>query len=107
MSTLLDRLSQLQNLVKRDPSSYAEEFRLQAGAFAAELGILRLRLHEDNEAFRQLAMFMTHVAPSFPADCAALPPARRAPFVNLPHFLQPAADPAPALLAGRASCDGR
>ena len=73
MSTLLDRLSALQNNVRRDPSSYGEEFRLQHGAFQAELGILQLHLHKDNEAFRQLTSFMTHVAPCFPKDCAGLP----------------------------------
>ena len=72
-SALLDKLSSLQNHVKRDPSSYAEEFRLQAAAFASELALLRLHVGRDSEPFRQLASFMAHVAPYFPAECAELP----------------------------------
>ena len=49
---LLDRLSALQNRVKRDPAAYADEFALQAAAFAAELAALSV--HELDERISQL-----------------------------------------------------
>ena len=56
----IDRLSALQNLIKRDPASYADEFRLQLRAFGAALGVLRLAPHAPSESFRQLVLFLAH-----------------------------------------------
>jgi protein SDA1 len=73
MAALPDRLSALQNVVKRDPASYADEYRAQARAFDAELALVRLRLSADSASFRALALFIAHCAPSFPGEPCALP----------------------------------
>ena len=74
MSAVLpDRLSALQNAVKRDPSSYMDEYRAQVRAFESELALLRLKLSTDSESFRALALFIAHCAPSFPDEVCALP----------------------------------
>jgi len=83
----LDRLIVLQNLVKRDPSSYVDEFHLQLKNFHAELDILRLGAGggaggnatfgqgsaDGREDFKALTLFLAHVSHCFPVECAAFP----------------------------------
>jgi protein SDA1 len=72
-SATIDRLPQLQNLIKRDPDAYVDEFRLQHAAFQAELALLRAHPNADSESFRQLAMFVAHVCTCYKAETAEFP----------------------------------
>jgi protein SDA1 len=91
-----DRLAVLQNLVKRDPSAYSEEFKLQVWSFSyvwlpgspvvaiplqhasflATLEIFKLSPSSDPEAFKALIHFLAHTAPCYAQSdpaVAALP----------------------------------
>ena len=62
------RLPQLQNLIKRDPASYREEFLQQHKHFASELEIFRLRPTSIAERFCELLGFISQVASCYPED---------------------------------------
>ena len=55
------RLSQLQNLCKRDPLGYSDDYRTQAKRFKAELNILKLNPGSENEPFVELLQFICAV----------------------------------------------
>jgi len=57
-------LVQLQNLCKRDPASYKDEFMLQYKHFQTELQIFQLKPAKDSEMFRSLITFVSHVCNS-------------------------------------------
>jgi hypothetical protein len=56
------KLPQLQNLVKRDPSAYREEYLQQKRAYEAEARLFTLRPSRDSPRFLELVTFMSHVA---------------------------------------------
>eukprot|EP00520_Triparma_pacifica_P003600 CAMPEP_0118640400 /NCGR_PEP_ID=MMETSP0785-20121206/4735_1 /TAXON_ID=91992 /ORGANISM="Bolidomonas pacifica, Strain CCMP 1866" /LENGTH=511 /DNA_ID=CAMNT_0006531789 /DNA_START=24 /DNA_END=1556 /DNA_ORIENTATION=- len=55
------RLSQLQNLCKRDPLGYSDDYRTQLNRFNAELTLLNLDPGKENEEFVELMQFVTAV----------------------------------------------
>ena len=55
------KLPQLQNLIKRDPTAYREEFEQQRRHFESELEIFKLRPTADSERFTDLVGFMAQV----------------------------------------------
>ena len=55
-------LPQLQNLIKRDPDSYQEEFNQQYLHFESELAIFQLKPDQESEHFGNLVMFLCHVS---------------------------------------------
>jgi protein SDA1 len=59
------KLPQLQNLIKRDPSAYREEFLQQKRAFEAEARLFTLRPSRDSPRFLELVTFMSHVLPCY------------------------------------------
>ena len=66
-STFLDgKLGQLQNLVKRDPAAYKEEFLQQHQYFLSELEIYKLDPAKKADHFSALISFLAHVAQVFP-----------------------------------------
>lgn len=67
------RLPQLQNMIKRDPESYREEFLQQQHHFLSELEIFKLNPSVDGKTFGTLANFLSHVAACFPEECKDLP----------------------------------
>jgi len=67
------KLPQLQNLIKRDPASYKEEFLMQKRHFDSELDIFKLRPTKESERFTELVTFMSHVAVCYKDECALLP----------------------------------
>jgi len=69
----VDKLPQLQNLIKRDPPAYLEEFRMQKRHFYSEFDIFKLRPTKNSDRFIDLIDFMSHVAPSYKQECANLP----------------------------------
>jgi len=67
------KLPQLQNLIKRDPAAYKDEFMMQKRHFDSELEIFKLRPTKDSERFTELVTFMSHVASCYASDCAEVP----------------------------------
>lgn len=52
----------LQNLIKRDPNSYEQEFEQQYQHFKASLAIVRLRPSAADDHFESLVTFVSHVS---------------------------------------------
>jgi protein SDA1 len=66
-------LPQLQNLIKRDPPSYREEFLQQWRHYESSLAIFRLKPDAEAKEFQELVTFLAHVAPCYPKESAAFP----------------------------------
>ena len=67
------KLPQLQNLIKRDPEAYKDEFELQFRHFQSELEIFQLRPTSDSDRFTDLLTFMSHVSVCYREKCANIP----------------------------------
>ncbi|XKL67457.1 hypothetical protein PGB90_002948 [Kerria lacca] len=59
---LPDNLPQLQNLIKRDPASYRDEFLQQQRHYQSILEIFALQPSDYNKSLNELVMFMAQVA---------------------------------------------
>ena len=70
---LPNNLPQLQNLIKRDPESYKEEFLQQLRHFASTLQVFELTPTEFNENLDELIMFLAQVAKCYPDDLSEYP----------------------------------
>ena len=70
---LPNNLPQLQNLIKRDPESYKEEFLQQMRHFNSTLQVFELTPAEFNENLHELIMFLAQVAKCYPEDLANYP----------------------------------
>ena len=70
---LPNNLPQLQNLIKRDPESYKEEFSQQLRHFSSTLQVFELTPTEFNENLHELIMFLAQVAKCYPDDLANYP----------------------------------
>ncbi|KAJ2505680.1 Severe Depolymerization of Actin [Coemansia sp. RSA 2049] len=70
---LLNNLPQLQNLIKRDPPSYQEEFQQQLHHFEASLAIFELKPEEEAKEFGELINFVAQVAKCYPEQCSQFP----------------------------------
>lgn len=71
VGSVIERLSNLQNLIKRDSNAYSDEFKLQHRNFLAELDIFRLSPSSDAETFKALVTFLSHVSPCYPGAWGA------------------------------------
>lgn len=58
---LPDNLPQLQNLIKRDPTSYKEEFVQQHNHYLSLLEVFRLNPSQENKSLDDLVMFIAQV----------------------------------------------
>ncbi|PNF39265.1 SDA1-like protein [Cryptotermes secundus] len=63
---LPDNLPQLQNLIKRDPASYKDEFLLQYRHYQCMLDVFRLHPSEFNKSLDDLVMFIAQVSHCYP-----------------------------------------
>ncbi|KAI9202331.1 SDA1-domain-containing protein [Polychytrium aggregatum] len=70
---IASNLPQLQNLVKRDPISYKEEFLQQWRHFESGLAIFALKPDEEAKQFGELITFLSHVSSCYPKECATFP----------------------------------
>lgn len=70
---LPENLPQLQNLIKRDPESYHEEFLQQYQHFQNTLEVFQLSPDEPNKTLDDLVMFMAQVAQCYPKDLEKFP----------------------------------
>ena len=67
------KLPQLQNLIKRDPAAYRDEFLMQKRHFDSELEIFKMRPTKDCDRFTELISFMSHISSCFPEECKEVP----------------------------------
>ncbi|KAK7086656.1 Protein SDA1 [Halocaridina rubra] len=70
---LPNNLPQLQNLIKRDAASYADEFERQHSVYAATIVIFEQNPSVYNEQLHELVMFMAQVAHCYPEQLNEFP----------------------------------
>ncbi|KAI8904308.1 SDA1-domain-containing protein [Gorgonomyces haynaldii] len=70
---LSNNLPQLQNMIKRDPMSYKQEFLIQKRHFESQVSIFHMKPDDDYPEFEDLIMFMSQVSMCYPQDCLELP----------------------------------
>jgi protein SDA1 len=66
-------IPQLQNLIKRDPASYQEEFEQQYRYFESTLQVFKLEPTEYNKTLEEIVMFLAQVAKCYPEQLAKFP----------------------------------
>ncbi|KAH9967129.1 protein required for actin cytoskeleton organization and cell cycle progression [Russula dissimulans] len=66
-------LPQLQNLIKRDPVSYKEEFLQQWNHYNSTRQIFQINPDEEAAHFRELVTFISQVAQFYPAETSDFP----------------------------------
>ncbi|KAM9734617.1 protein SDA1 homolog [Menidia menidia] len=69
---LPNNLPQLQNLIKRDPQSYVEEFLQQYRHYQSNVQIFRLQPDKPNKELADLVMFLAQVGHCYPQQLSAL-----------------------------------
>ncbi|KAH9946401.1 SDA1-domain-containing protein [Epithele typhae] len=70
---LTSNLPQLQNLIKRDPPAYKEEFLQQWNHYNSIRQIFQINPDENAQHFRELVSFMAQVAQCYPKETSELP----------------------------------
>lgn len=70
---LTSNLPQLQNLIKRDPTSYKDEFLQQWNHYNSIRLIFHLNPDEHAHHFRELVAFIAQVATCYPKETAEFP----------------------------------
>ncbi|TFK96873.1 actin cytoskeleton organization and cell cycle progression protein [Pterulicium gracile] len=70
---LTANLPQLQNLIKRDPDAYREEFQQQFNHFSSIRQLFQTNPDEQAQHFRELVTFISHVAQCYPKETASFP----------------------------------
>ncbi|CAK1547148.1 unnamed protein product [Leptosia nina] len=70
---LPNNLTQLQNLVKRDPDSYKDEFRQQLAHFETTLEIFNLNPTQYNKKLDEQAMFLAQVTQCYQSEMKNFP----------------------------------
>jgi len=72
-SKLVLNLPQLQNCIKRDPSTYEEEFRVQLRHYESVLQILMFNPAYFDRDFESLVMFLAHTVPCYKKQSKEFP----------------------------------
>ncbi|KAI0822667.1 SDA1-domain-containing protein [Trametes gibbosa] len=70
---LTSNLPQLQNLIKRDPTAYKEEFLQQWNHYNSICQIFQINPDENAQHFRELVSFIAHVSQCYPKETADFP----------------------------------
>lgn len=70
---LTSNLPQLQNLIKRDPVAYKEEFLQQWNHYNSIYQIFKINPEEQAQHFKELAAFISQVATCYPKETAEFP----------------------------------
>ena len=70
---LTSNLPQLQNLIKRDPAAYKEEFLQQWNHYNSIRQIFQINPDEQAQHFRELVSFIAQVAQCYPKETADFP----------------------------------
>lgn len=69
----MENLLQLQNLIKRDKDSYAQEFIVQYNHYKSLKDLFQLNPDKDSKEFRDLVSFISHLANYFPSETNEFP----------------------------------
>ncbi|CAE7820566.1 Mys45A, partial [Symbiodinium sp. KB8] len=64
----IDRLHHLQNVIKRDPTAYRDEFLLQYRNYKAEMEIFALNPSSEAKSLIEVVAFISHVASCYPKE---------------------------------------
>ena len=70
---LPNNLPQLQNLIKRDPQSYRDEFLQQWRHYVSLLSLFQLKPDGASKEFGELVTFLSHVSNCYPEVCKGFP----------------------------------
>nr|XP_033339021.1 protein SDA1 homolog isoform X1 [Megalopta genalis]XP_033339022.1 protein SDA1 homolog isoform X1 [Megalopta genalis] len=70
---LPENLPQLQNLIKRDPESYKEEFLQQHQYYKSTLEVFHLTPNKFNKSLDEIVIFLAQVAHCYPNDLELFP----------------------------------
>jgi protein SDA1 len=70
---LTSNLPQLQNLIKRDPVAYKEEFLQQWNHYNSIHQIFKINPGEQAQHFKELVAFISQVATCYPKETAEFP----------------------------------
>ncbi|ENN73106.1 hypothetical protein YQE_10247, partial [Dendroctonus ponderosae] len=70
---LAENLPQLQNLIKRDPASYKEEFLAQRQQLTNIMSVFQLAPEQSNKTINERVMFMAQVAQCYPKEMEDFP----------------------------------
>lgn len=70
---LPNNLPQLQNLIKRDPDSYFEEFQQQHRHYQSQLQVYQLKPTEHSKDLTDLTMFLCQIAHCYSKELSGLP----------------------------------
>lgn len=70
---LPENLPQLQNLIKRDPDSYHEEFLQQYQHFQNTIEVFQLSPQQNNKSLDELVMFMAQIAQCYTKELSTFP----------------------------------
>ncbi|KAL5531528.1 hypothetical protein ACEPAG_4405 [Sanghuangporus baumii] len=70
---LSSNLPQLQNLIKRDPAAYKEEFLQQWNHYRSVLSIFQANPVDQSEEFREMVTFISQVSACYPKETASFP----------------------------------
>ncbi|PPQ63187.1 hypothetical protein CVT24_005732 [Panaeolus cyanescens] len=70
---LTSNLPQLQNLIKRDPVAYKEEFLQQWNHYNSIREIFKINPNDQNQHFKELVAFIAQVATCYPKETAEFP----------------------------------
>uniref|UniRef100_G3PVH5 Protein SDA1 n=1 Tax=Gasterosteus aculeatus aculeatus TaxID=481459 RepID=G3PVH5_GASAC len=70
---LPNNLPQLQNLIKRDPQSYVDEFQQQFRHYQSNLQIFKLQPDKPNKELADLVMFLAQVGHCYPQPLSTFP----------------------------------
>ncbi|KAL5505317.1 hypothetical protein EMCRGX_G006730 [Ephydatia muelleri] len=70
---LPNNLPQLQNLIKRDPAAYRDEFHLQYQHYKALLQLFLLNPSQQSEKLEELVMFISQVIHCYPEEMVTYP----------------------------------
>eukprot|EP00163_Fabomonas_tropica_P018404 TRINITY_DN3270_c0_g1_i2.p1 TRINITY_DN3270_c0_g1~~TRINITY_DN3270_c0_g1_i2.p1 ORF type:complete len:710 (+),score=171.06 TRINITY_DN3270_c0_g1_i2:123-2252(+) len=66
-------LAQLQNVIKRDPQAYKDDFLLQLRHYESQLALFKLKPSTSSPRFQSLVNFLTHVASCYPEEMKEFP----------------------------------
>ncbi|KAJ3114522.1 Protein SDA1 [Phlyctochytrium bullatum] len=70
---LASNLPQLQNLIRRDPSSYKDEFMMQWRQWETAMKIFSFKPDEEAIEFGELITFLSHIAYCYPKETKEFP----------------------------------
>lgn len=70
---LPSNLPQLQNLIKRDPPAYVEEFLQQYNHYKSNMEIFKLQPNKPSKELAELVMFMAQIGHCYPEQLSAFP----------------------------------